>query len=250
LAHNTNRIEKISEALKSYNKQVQDMMDESLAYDDPRKELQKIPFTQYVEGGSINSIFGVRSNGINPADGQEVFIGKNGELRRKWLTSDQVVLGTTEPDAQGSFGFNLTYKNFNLYSSFIYEFGAQKYNQTLVNKVENVNIYSHNVDKRVLKDRWQKPGDKAKYKSIKIDRAMPSLTKPTSRFVQDYNMLQLSSLELEYSLAREITHKLSLSTLRFSIGLNDIFHVSSMKMERGTSYPFARTINFSLKATL
>jgi len=250
LAHNTNRIEKISEALKSYNKQVQDMMDESLAYNDPRKELQKIPFTQYVEGGSINSIFGVLSNGINPADGQEVFIGKNGELRRRWLPSDQVILGTTEPDAQGSFGFNLTYKNFNLYSSFIYEFGAQKYNQTLVNKVENVNIYSHNVDKRVLKDRWQKPGDKAKYKSIKIDREMPSVTKPTSRFVQDYNMLQLSSLELEYSLAREITHKLSLSTLRFSIGLNDIFHVSSMKMERGTSYPFARTINFSLKATL
>ena len=41
----------------------------------------------------------------------------------------------------------------------MYEFGGEAYNQTLVDKVENANIYENNVDKRVLTERWQKPGD-------------------------------------------------------------------------------------------
>lgn len=74
LAHNKNRIEKISESLRAYNERVQKMFEENLMYNDPDRALQTQPFLQYVEGGSMNSIFCVRSLGINPADGQEVFV--------------------------------------------------------------------------------------------------------------------------------------------------------------------------------
>ncbi|MFR7877605.1 MAG: hypothetical protein ACLU4J_15045 [Butyricimonas paravirosa] len=40
----------------------------------------------------------------------------------------------------------------------MYEGGGQRYNQTLVDKVENVNVYTDNVDERVLTNRWTKPG--------------------------------------------------------------------------------------------
>ena len=43
---------------------------------------------------------------------------------------------------------------------------AQCHNSTLVNKVENVNIYEVNADKRVLTDRWKQPGDVTMLKSI------------------------------------------------------------------------------------
>ena len=113
--------------------------------------------------------------------------------------------------------------------------------------MENANIKTGNVDLRVLTDRWQKPGDIAPLKDIKD---IKSVTMPTSRFVQDYNVLSWNSLELGYDLPSSITNKLNLSMLRFSFGMNDIWHLSSVKQERGTSYPFARTVTFSIKVSL
>ena len=120
----------------------------------------------------------------------------------------------------------------------------------MVDKVENVNVYTDNVDERVLTNRWTKPGDKAKYKSLVVGRDGVEDTKPTSRFVQDYNMLSWNSFELGYDLPSGITSKLNLGMLRFSFSMNDILHLSTVKQERGTSYPFARTVTFSIKASL
>lgn len=250
LAHNKNRIEKISESLKAYNQRVRDQFEEKLAYNDPDRALQTEPFLQYEEGGSLSSIWGVRSLGINPADGQEVFVNRLGLKTNVWSASDQIALGTTEPTVQGTFGFNIVYKQFSLFTNFMYEFGGQRYNQTLVDKVENVNVYTDNVDKRVLSARWKKPGDVAKYKSLVTGRNSVEYTKPTSRFVQDYNMLSWNSLELGYDLSPDITSKWGVSMVRFTCGMSDILHISSVKQERGTSYPFARTVTFSLKVSL
>lgn len=250
LAHNKNRIEKISESLKAYNQKVREQYNKQYAYNDPDRALQSQPFLQYEEGGSLNSIFGVRSLGINPADGQEVLLDRSGNPTRNWVASDQVVLGTTEPTVQGTFGFNLVYKQLSFFTNFMYEAGGQRYNQTLVDKVENVNIYTDNVDERVLTDRWQQPGDIAKYKSLVTGRNAVENTKPTSRFVQDYNMLSWNSLELGYDFSAAITNKLHVSMLRLTMGMNDILHLSSVKQERGISYPFARTVTFSVKIAL
>lgn len=121
---------------------------------------------QYVEGGSLTSIFGVRSLGINPADGREIFIKRDGSLTYDWSSADQVVIGNEEPKAQGTFGLNLRWKNFTLFSTFMYEFGGQRYNSTLVSKVENARISSENVDRRVLTGRWQQIGDRTPYAKL------------------------------------------------------------------------------------
>mgnify|MGYP002557795093 CR=1 FL=1 len=245
LAHNENKILKISESLKAYNRRVIEKFEEAM----PTDTEVTVPFLQYEEGGSLNSIWGVKSWGISPSDGQEVFIRKNGGLTDTWVASDQVVIGNTDPKAQGSIGFNFTYKRFSLFTSFMYEFGGQRYNQTLVDKVENVNILKDNVDKRVLTDRWKKPGDQAQFKALTQGRLGRASTRPTSRFVQNYNALSWSSLELGYDFGEKITDALHLSMMRMTLGMNDIMHLSSVKQERGLSYPYARAINFSLKVT-
>lgn len=250
LAHNKNRIEKISESLKAYNEKVKAQFEKQYAYGDPDSELQAQPFLQYEEGGSLNSIWGVRSLGINPADGQEVFIDRKGNLVRLWNTSDQVALGSTEPKMQGTFGVSLVYRQWSFFTNFMYETGGQRYNQTLVDKVENVNVYTDNVDRRVLSDRWRQPGDIAKYKSLVTGREPVARTKPTSRFVQDYNMLSWNSLELGYDFPAAVMNKLHLNMLRLTLGMNDILHLSTVKQERGISYPFARTVTFSVKISL
>lgn len=243
LAHNKNKILKISESLKAYNERVLAKFENASIFDSE----VTIPYLQYEEGGSLNSIWGVRSLGISPSNGEEIYIRKDGRLTNKWIASDQVVLGNTDPSAQGTVGFNFTYRGFSLFASFMYEFGGQRYNQTLVDKVENVNVLANNVDKRVLTDRWKKPGDNAQFKALTQGRSGIVATRPTSRFVQDYNALSWNSLELGYDFDSSVTDALHLSMMRLTLGMNDIMHLSSVKQERGLNYPYARSVNFSLK---
>lgn len=248
LSHNKNKIVKISESLKAYNNKVKEKYEGfyETKYSKLDPQYSRV-FMQYVEGGSLTSIFGVKSNGINPADGREIFVRPDGSITYDWQAGDQVVLGNTEPTARGTFGFNARWKNLTLYTTFMYEFGGQCYNSTLVGRVENASIMTQNVDKRILSDRWQKPGDIAKYKRLAAE--IDEITRPSSRFVQDYNVLSFNSLTLGYEFDRELVKKAHIGMLRVELGANDIFRLSSVKLERGLDYPYARSFNISVKLT-
>lgn len=245
LAHNKNTILKISESLKAYNNSIlKEFRENGTGVD-----AVVTPYLQYTEGGSLSSIWGAKSQGINPATGEEVYVTPGGALINEWVEGNQQIIGNTDPMGQGSIGLNYSYKNLNVYVSFMYEFGGQRYNQTLVDKVENANVYYDNVDKRVLTERWSKAGDIAKYKSLVSGRDNTVNTRPTSRFVQDYSVLSLSSLNISYDISQKWLKPVGLSMLRVEVGTNDLFHISTVKQERGISYPFARSVNFSFKAT-
>ena len=241
LSRNKGKIKKISNSLKDYNNKVNDYYNSTSTNDE---DLMK-PLLKYEEGQTLTAIWGVQSLGIDPATGQDMLQKRDGSITYNYSPEDQIVLGDEEPDARGSFGLNLSYKGFSLFTSFMYEFGGQSYNQTLVSKVENVDLAIYNADKRVLTDRWNKAGDHAKFKSIK-DHS--NTTKPVSRFVQDNNWLKLSSLTLGYDFQRHSwMKKIHLNTLRVEFNMNDIMHISSIKKERGLSYPFANTMGFTVK---
>lgn len=242
MAHNKNKILKISESLKAYNEDVDDYYKNDLEqYNDP-KYAKAIP--KYEEGGSLTSIFGMQSLGIDPATGKELFVNRDGSVTTEWDPTQQVIIGNSEPTVQGAFGFNLTWKQFSLFASFMYEMGGQQYNETLVNNVENANLEGQNVDLRVLTDRWKKPGDVTPLKDIK-DRKV--ITRPSSRFIQDNNFLSLTALTASYDFKTDLIRKIGLSVLRVEVSTNDIARFASIRQERGTSYPFARTVNFSVK---
>lgn len=247
LAHNKNTILKISESLKAYNAKVDAFLNDDkqklASYGTGSKSYKK-----YEEGGSENSIWGMKSLGIDPATGEELYMTSNGKVTNIWNSADQVVVGNMEPDAQGSFGVNARWKNFSLYATFMYEWGGQRYNQTLADRVENVNVYEANADRRVLTSRWQKPGDIAQYKKLDAGRNIRT-TQATSRFVQDYNWVSLNSITLGYDFDNGLIAPLHLSMLRFEVGANELFRSSSVKQERGLNYPYSRSLNFSLKAS-
>ena len=117
------------------------------------------------------------------------------------------------------------------------------YNQTLVNKVENAQL-NYNVDKRAYYDAWMQEGDHVQFKSI---GAWNSPTQSTSRFVQKLNQFDFSSLSISYDFYRwKFLEKCKLERMQLSFNMNDIGTLSSVKIERGTSYPFARYCSFSL----
>ncbi len=206
------------------------------------EEISMKPLIKFTEGASTSSIYAMQSLGIDPQTGLEMFRYRNGAIATKWLASENVVCGNSEPKLNGTLSTNFYFKGITLDIYFTYTYGGQQYNETLQGKIENVDLKG-NVDKRVFSERWKEPGDRAKFKSIK-DWEKP--TYATSRFVQDDNTLCLQSLSLGYELPREVLRKMFLRQMRFSFNMSDVFRVSTIKRERGTSYPFARSFNFSI----
>ncbi|OFY39452.1 MAG: hypothetical protein A2X18_04985 [Bacteroidetes bacterium GWF2_40_14] len=230
--HNENTVEKISNSLRAWN----DSQDEELTSGSNK------PRVRYIEGQSINTIWGVPSVGINPANGKEIFITPNGERTDVWNAGYQQPIGGTDPDLEGNAGFNLGYKGLSLSLYFRYRMGGQMYNSTLVERVENADK-RYNCDIRVLEERWKNPGDITFFKDIKDN----TLTRPTSRFVEDYSFLQLSTVNLYYDFNKNLLSKFNVKSLRLSFSMNDIFRLTTVKAERGISYPFSSSFRTSLR---
>lgn len=200
-------------------------------------------FTQFREGESTTAIYAVRSLGIDPLTGKELYVTKEGNTTFDWNPEDKIIVGDRTPDLQGAFGVNLRYKRIIASANFQYSVGSQAYNTSLVHKVENINI-RNNVDRRVLTDAWLKPGDDAKFKNPN-----GAHTYQSSRFVQDNDWLRFSSLSISYDLGNEtFIKKLGMNSLRFTVNTNDLFHLTSIPLERGTNYPFARSFTLGLRA--
>ena len=227
ISQNRNKLNEISNELKNLN---------------ARNNMEmEIPGNVYEEGESMTAIKAVPSLGIDPGTGQEIYVKKDGSLTMEWDAADKILCGDTEPDVFGNISTNLYWKGFNLNAVFQYSIGGDVYNQTLASRVEGVNP-SGNADRRVLNDRWTTPGQSALYRNIR-DYGQ---TYVSTRFVQCDNYLDLTSLSLSYDLKKEWIQRFGLESVRVSFYMNDLFRASTVKQERGTSYPFARSFSFGL----
>ena len=229
--HNTNKIKEISNFLASFN-------------EEQSETVTNKPITRYEEGQSMTAIWAVPSRGIDPATGKDVFVKKNGRTTFEWNSDDLAVCGDTEAKLYGNFGFNFSYWGFIVNVGMMYELGGQIYNQTLVDKVENADL-TMNVDRRIFSDRWVQPGDISRFKNI----ADNTTTQATERFVEDNNIWTLSTVNVSYDFDRfAVIKKAGFDRLRLSFDMADVARASSVTIERGTSYPFARAFSFSLQA--
>lgn len=231
LAHNKNEIMKISNSLEFLNEEL-------------LKNADANPSFLFQEGQSMNTIFAVKSLGIDPSNGQEIFLKKDGTRTYTWDAKDEVPCGINEPKIWGNLNTMFRYKGLSLNVVFGYRFGGYIYNSTLISKVENVDPW-FNADRRVFYDRWKKPGDVASFKSV-LDN---SKTKASSRFIMKENTLECRTLNLSYDFDANWTQKhLGMSFLSVGFYTEDVFRISTIKQERGISYPFARKYSVSLTA--
>ena len=229
LAYNKNEIVKLSDDLK---RQTAKMLEADADIN-----------TLYYEGRSQNSIYAVRSLGIDPSSGKEIFLDKNGNPTYEWKPSDKVYMGVAEPTYKGNAGLSFSYKDLSLNLSFGYHWGGKQYNSTLLNKVEvtTTTIKNSNVDNRVFSDRWLKDGDVVYFKGLSNEQ-----TRMTSRFVMSDNVFSLQSASIQYRWTADYLKQMGIENVRFSVNASDLFYISSVKTERGTSYPYARNVGLNV----
>lgn len=212
------------------------------------RELASQSLIRFRDGFSPDDIWAVSSLGIDPATGREVFLKNNGEPTFIHNFKDEKVVGNTTPTVEGVISSNLNYKGIILGINLRYRLGGDVFNHALFNKVENIssNGLGYNQDRRALYDRWQQPGDVAMFSAINIRSTTPI----SSRFVQREDVLIGESFNLGYQTSnKQWLNQLGISQLRLNAYMNDIFRWSTITSERGTEYPFARSISLSINAS-
>lgn len=279
VASNKNTITKISDAMEAYNDRIRaeysrtdNLGVEWNTWEDQpviNPTPSQLPALMYEVGNDQEAIWAVRSAGIDPATGIEAFYGRDGQLTYIYRGSDLQVVGTSQPRFRGTFGVNGEWNGLGFSVTCRYLAGGQYYNSTLRDKVENI-VITDNFDRRALTERWMEVDQTAYFKRLSERDANLSIpyhmgsatysytstadqtslpTKATSRFVQDRNELDISQVSVYYNLNPKILKKLRMSRLRISAYMNDVAKFSTIGIERGTEYPFARTISFSITGT-
>lgn len=240
LVYNKNEITKLSQVIKDQTEAylLKDAYD---PYTDTGSGIQNL----FYEGYPQNAIYAVRSQGIDPSTGKEIYLDRDGNITDVWKESNKVYCGSADPKFRGNLNTMVQWKNLTFNASFGYYWGGQMYNATLRDRVEVTKntIMNQNVDERVLSSRWYQPGDVVFFKKLSNTQS-----KATSRYVMDNNVLELQSVSLQYKLHNSyLENTFKLQSVIFAINANDLIHWGSIKMERGTSYPFARNVQASVK---
>ena len=231
---NENKITKIGQALKELNERNAALSEGSVA-----------PLPQYAEGQSLTALKLVHSAGIDPATGKEIYTKLDGTLTFTYDATDKILVGDTNPRYYGTANTNLYWRGVSLYLLGSFRLGGWVYNSTRASKVEGCDP-KKNADQRVFDSRWTQAGDIAYYKDI----ADSSIPKQTDRFAEVENSLTLTSVNIGYDLDRDLCRRMHLTSLRLGIDMTDIMRLSTVKIERGTSYLYSKGIEFTLSTTL
>ena len=144
--------------------------------------------------------------------------------RQTFDYKDEVEVGDSRPTLEGVWGNTFYYKGWSASLQLRYSFGADVFNSTLFNKVENISSRSitTNQDRRALYNRWKKPGDKAKFKSISLTESTPM----SSRFVMKENYLSIESVRLGYQFdSKWLKKALRISSLNINCLLYTSVHI-------------------------
>ncbi len=180
--------------------------------------------------------------------GKEIYIRKDGSYTFTFNQNDEVICGNTAADLEGVIGTNLYWKGLSVNAYLRYGFGGDLFNSILFERIEKIGRYTdqYNQDKRAYYDRWKQPGDRSKFRDI----SDVSDGRMSSRYVQKNNFISGESFSVGYRFfGQDWLKKAGLSSLSVNASMNELFRCSTIKIERGTDYPFARTFSISLNAS-
>jgi TonB-linked SusC/RagA family outer membrane protein len=212
---------------------------------DPKRN--KNSLVMYQDGASPSALWAVRSLGIDPSTGTEIFLTKDGVPTTTFNIDDRVNLADRNPKIRGIIGLSFKYKKLTANINLRYNLGGYNFNSALFNKVENIQISNviYNQDKRALYERWQKPGDISQFKGISLTTTTPM----SSRFIQRDNFLSGESARISWDFTNYNWLKyLRLQDLRLNVSMSELFRISTIKQERGIDYPFERSVSMGVSA--
>lgn len=186
-------------------------------------------------GESIGSFYAVRTAGVNPANGQRIFLYRDGTqvqynhaapVASRWTlvsngavaprvadqANDGVIIGPALPKWTGGWDNNFRYKNFDVSMLFFFSGGNYVYNGTRAGMLDQ---RSWNNTTDVLR-RWQRAGDQTDIPRVVFgDNISNGSGVVISENVERGDFLKLRNITVGYTLPKRLTDRAGISSFRF-----------------------------------
>jgi TonB-dependent starch-binding outer membrane protein SusC len=197
-------------------------------------------------GHSIGSIFAVPSKGVNPANGQMIFVNSEGkEVQYNHIGSprwtyvsdggaapaidnykDGVIQGSSLPTVFGGFNNTFQYKNFDLNINFTFVGGNKLYNGTRATNSDQ--RYFNNGT--FIKDRWTTPGQITEIQKLYYgDNVSAGFSFTSTTKVEDGSYLKLKNISLGYHIPVKGWLKDKVSSAHAYVQAGNVFTITGYR---------------------
>lgn len=157
---------------------------------------------KFMVGHSVHEFFLNRYAGVNPANGDALWYDKDGNITNEYRESDKVMTGKTfDSPWMGGFGTTLSWKGFQLSAQFSWMAKRFVMNNDRFFEESNGLYTVYNQSRRLLYDRWKKPGD-----LTDIPR-YGEVAQLDDRFLENASFMRLKNLSLAYTLPQPLLKK-------------------------------------------
>ena len=162
---------------------------------------------KYVVGHPVHEFFLNRYAGVNPANGDALWYTKDGEITTEFNEDDKVMTGKTfDSPWSGGFGTTLSWKGLSLSAQFSWMADRWVVNNDRFFEESNGLYSAYNQSKRLLYDRWKKPGDVTDIPRYGV------VAQLDDRFLENASFLRLKNLTLAYALPQALLRKTNFFT--------------------------------------
>ena len=214
-------------------------------------ETGDVPFGNRV-GGVLGEIYAAPYVGVNPANGNLLFLDIDNNLTENITANDQRATGKNSiPDYQGRLGLDVDYKNFFFTASFNYVLGTDRFDNDYESFLDpgSIGQFRHSRD---LAAAWTQPGDITNIPSLTASNLTQGGTL-SDRFVRNSDYLRLRFVQVGYSFPKQYLEQVGLNQLRLFAGGENLvtftewrgFDAEGFNVSNG--YPTPRTFTLGLE---
>lgn len=177
-------------------------------------------FQRAVEGQPIGVFFMPKFVGVDPANGDALYLDADGKSTNDYNNAQRMVVGDPNPDFTGGFNNTITYKGFDLGIFFTFVYGNEIYNNAGRFMSAGFGGGFDNQTREIL-NRWQKPGDITDVPRVGAFYSTGERT--SSRWIYDGSYLRLRQLSLGYSIPASFLQKLQVNSARIFVAANNLW---------------------------
>ncbi len=172
-------------------------------------------------GGILNEYFGLRYAGVNPANGELLYLTADGNVTENPnADTDRVWLGKNIlPDWTGSFNINIDYKNFFLTTQFNYVVGVDRLDNDYATLIDEDDIGQFNFSSDILRA-WSQPGD---ITDIPSPTAANRNSFESDRFLRSADYLRLRFASIGYNFPAKYLENTGLTNARIFVNGENLF---------------------------
>ena len=173
-------------------------------------------------GEEVNTFFLPRYAGVNPANGEALYLDPDGNVTNQ-VDGNETVLSGKSPfaDMDGSFGTSIRYKGWDVNANFYWRVGNYIYNlpeQNMLADGDGIEGQNQRLD---AFNYWRSPGDTDVLPRPSSAGFAANANQTSDRFLQKGDYIRLRSLQIGYTLPSEWTNAIALDQVRiYAAGTN------------------------------